>query len=531
MSLRLRFHGAAHAVTGSCFLLETSQSRVLVDCGMFQGSKSEKELNYRPFPWPVQSIDALALTHAHIDHSGLIPKLTRNGYKGLIYATSASVDLCAIMLRDSGHIQEVEVDQLNRRNSRRGKRSQIEPIYIAADAESAMDQFRPIPYHQWFELAAGIRGRFWNAGHLLGSASLEVEVAEISDQAYPTRLLFSGDLGPAGKMLHPDAEGPGGIDYLICESTYGDTDREETTPERRRGALALEVKEAARLGGALLIPSFAVERTQELLVDLVALMDSGVVKRAPIYIDSPLATKASAAFAHHASELEGGDKLLHALKAPQVRFTETTEQSMALDNVREFHIVIAASGMCEAGRIRHRLRNWLWREEATVLLVGYQAKGTLGRILLDGETRVRIQGDEINVRARIRSLDLYSGHADAPELAAWAQARLPISRNVFLVHGEESALAGLAARISAFVEPERIVIPRLDDCYELSAAGAKLLDGQAPRRMSPEVVGRLDWHNDLSKLILDIGAQIELAPDDKSKAVVIRRLRRALDER
>ena len=150
MYLRLRFHGAAHAVTGSCFLLETSQSRVLVDCGMFQGSKSEKELNYRPFPWPVQSIDALALTHAHIDHSGLIPKLTRNGYKGLIYATSASVDLCAIMLRDSGHIQEVEVDQLNRRNSRRGKRSQIEPIYIAADAESAMDQFRPIPYHQWF---------------------------------------------------------------------------------------------------------------------------------------------------------------------------------------------------------------------------------------------------------------------------------------------------------------------------------------------------------------------------------------------
>jgi metallo-beta-lactamase family protein len=529
MSIRLRFHGAAGAVTGSCFLLETSRARVLVDCGMFQGSKTEKELNYRDFPWDARKIDALALTHAHIDHSGLAPKLVKAGFKGPIFATPASVDLCSIMLRDSGHIQEVEVEQLNKRNQRRGRRGEITPIYTPQDAERTMDLFRAAPYGAWFSLAAGVRGRFWNAGHLLGSASLEIEAQDEKDAA-PQRLLFSGDIGPAAKLLQRAPEGPSGVDYLICESTYGDRDREETTPEKRRALLAQEVKGAARPGGALLIPSFAVERTQELLVDLVALMNARAIPQAPIYIDSPLATRATAAFAKHAHELDGGQALLEAVRSPHVHFTQTTEQSRALDNVRDFHIVIAASGMCEAGRIRHRLRNWLWREEAVVLMVGFQAQGTLGRILLEGATRVRIQGDDIDVRARIRSLDLYSGHADGPELAAWVKARGLVRRNVFLVHGEDASLAGLAQRLQGVVEPERILTPALDSCYALGAEGARLVDGGAPHRLAPEAVGRLDWHNDLSRLLIDIGAQVDAAADDKAKAVVIRRLRRALEE-
>ena len=529
MSIRLRFHGAAGAVTGSCFLLETPRARVLVDCGMFQGSKTEKELNYRDFPWDARKIDALALTHAHIDHSGLAPKLVKAGFKGPVFATPASVDLCAIMLRDSGHIQEVEVEQLNRRNQRRGRRGEISPIYTAQDAERAMDMFRPAPYGAWFTLAEGVRGRFWNAGHLLGSASLEIEAGADPGGA-PMRVLFSGDVGPAAKMLQRDPEGPSGVDYLICESTYGDRDREETTPEKRRALLAHEVKAAARPGGALLIPSFAVERTQELLVDLVALMNARAIPQAPIYIDSPLAAKATAAFAKHAHELEDGQALLDALRSPHVHFTQTTEQSRALDNVRDFHIVIAASGMCEAGRIRHRLRNWLWREEAVVLMVGFQAQGTLGRILLEGATRVRIQGDDIDVRARIRSLDLYSGHADGPELAAWVRARAPVRQGVFLVHGEQGALAGLASRLDGAVDATRILTPTLDACYELTPAGARLVDGDAPHRLAPEAVGRLDWHNDLSRLLIDIGAQVDAAADAKAKGVVIRRLRRALEE-
>jgi metallo-beta-lactamase family protein len=291
-----------------------------------------------------------------------------------------------------------------------------------------------------------------------------------------------------------------------------------------------EVREAAKPGGALLIPSFAVERTQELLVDLVGLMDSGEIPKTPIIIDSPLATRASAIFERHAHELDEGPALVRALNSHHVRFTESVEQSKALDRLRDFHIVIAASGMCEAGRIRHRLRNWLWREEATVLIVGYQAEGTLGRILLEGASAVRIQGDEIKVRARIRSLDLYSGHADGPELAAWVKERLPIRRAIFLVHGEEPARAALRDRLSGFMPPEQVFTPRLDDVVELAPSGARAMAPEHPPRIERERVGKLDWHNDLSKLLLEISDGVESAANERARAIVIRRLRRALEE-
>ncbi len=526
MPIQLRFHGAAGTVTGSCFSLVTDRARVLVDCGMFQGSKTEKELNYRPFPFRAAKVDALLLTHAHIDHSGLVPKLVKAGFEGRIHATRATRDLCSVMLPDSGFIQEMEVEQLNRRNARRG-RPQVEPIYTADDAGLALLQFAPADYETWVDVAEGVRARFWNAGHLLGSASVEVEA---EDGGKPVRLLFSGDIGPDHKLLQFDPEAPEGWDYVICESTYGDEDRRDVRPERRRRLLAAEVEAAAKRGGALVIPSFAVERTQELLTDLVDLMHRGDVPTAEIFIDSPLATKASEIFEAHAREIEDGDLLRRAMNAPNVRFTESVEQSKALDRMSGFHIVISASGMCEAGRIRHHLKSRLWRRDATVLIVGYQAQGTLGRILQSGAERVRIMGEEVEVRARVRTLDVYSGHADAPQLEAWIAARLPIRQALFLVHGEEAALAGLKERASRHVPEERIAVPALDDVFELTRHGARALPREGKRRILPAQVGRLDWHNDLSKLLIEISETVEAAADERARGVIVRRLRHALEE-
>jgi metallo-beta-lactamase family protein len=528
MPVHLAFHGAARTVTGSCFAIEAGGRRVLVDCGLFQGSKSEKELNYRPFPFRADSVDAVLLSHAHIDHAGLLPKLVKEGFRGPVHATSGTRDLAGVMLPDSGYIQEIEVEQLNRRNRRRG-RERVQPIYTAADAAACMAQFRTMSYREWFAVTPEMRARFWNAGHLLGSASIEIEARAPGDER-STRILFSADIGPDNKLLHPDPEAPRDLDYVVCEATYGDTDRADHSADRRRSMLRDEVRAAARAGGAMLVPSFAVERTQELISDLARLMREGELPTVPVYIDSPLATKATHVFAAHAGELEHGTELLQGLQSPSVRFTESVDESKALDRLRDFHIVIAASGMCEAGRIRHRLKNWLWRETATVLLVGFQAQGTLGRILQDGASAVRIQGEEIKVAARIRSIDLYSGHADGPELASWVRERLPIRHEIFLVHGEEPALAGLRTRLEPTIAPRRIVVPALDETYALTAEGARRLEPATPARIDPSRVGRMDWHNDLSRLILDINDAVANAADERTRSLIIRRIRRSLEE-
>ncbi len=522
----LRFCGAARTVTGSGFLLDTGRARVLVDCGMFQGSKTEKELNYEPFPFDPHRLDAVLLTHAHIDHSGLLPKLTRAGYRGTIHATEPTMDLCSVMLPDSASIQESEVDFLNRRNRRSGN-PEVAPIYTVADAEACVDLFRPVDYQRWVTVADGVRARFWNAGHLLGSASIEVETEAGEDRL---RILFSGDIGPDEKMLHPDPDAPAGFDWVVCESTYGATDRRDRAPAQRRARLAAEVTAAAARGGAMLIPSFAVERTQEVVTDLIGLMDAGAVPRAPVFIDSPLAIRASDVFLKHARHLEGGQAMVKAFRSPDLRFAQSVEDSKAVGRLRGFHIVVAASGMCEAGRIRHHLENHLWRADATVLMVGYQAEGTLGRLLLDGSNPVRIRGDAVRVRAAIRSIDSYSGHADGPELADWIAARGPIRRGVFLVHGEMPAINGLIARIADRSMPRsRVVAPLIDDVYNLSGAEPRVVHEGLRRRIAPEHVAHLDWHNDLSRLILDINDRIEAEPDERARQVVLRRLRRALE--
>lgn len=396
----LRFFGAARGVTGSCFAVETADALVLVDCGLFQGSKTEKQLNYRKFPFEIGLVDAVILTHAHIDHSGLLPKLAKHGFTGPIYATPATIDLCGVMLPDAGHIQEAEVDQRNRRYRQRGGED-VEPIYTADDAYRMLHLFHAVEGEHWHTAAPGVRFRFWNAGHLLGSASIEMEVGLDP----PVRILFSGDIGPDNKLFESGPVAPMQWDYVVCESTYGDRDREDATIEGRRQLLGREVRTASlHQNGALIIPSFAVERTQELLTELMLLMQRSEIVTVPIYIDSPLATRASEIFRKHRRDFGLGDALDRAMHARNVHFTESVEQSKALDRVHGFHIVIAASGMCDAGRIRHRLKNWLWREEATVLLVGYQAAGTLGRLLADGTSPVKIQGTRLrSERASDRS--------------------------------------------------------------------------------------------------------------------------------
>ena len=486
--MKLHFHGACRTVTGSCFLLETAQGKVLVDCGMVQGSKTERELNYRDFPFRPQEIDALILTHAHIDHSGLIPKLCKGGFDGPIYTIAATADLCSIMLPDSGHIQEMEVEQLNHRNRSKGKET-LEPIYTFDDATACLTQFCPVAYHQ----------------------------------------LFSGDIGTHAKLLEEGAEGPSDIDHLICETTYGGTDRSDMDDDSRRALLLQEITEAKHRKGPLLIPSFAVERTQELLVDIFSLIESGQIPPCPIFIDSPLATRASEIFARHASEIRNGDLLMRAMQEKNVRFTETREQSMAISRIGGFHIIISASGMCEAGRIRHHLKDWLWRPEATVLLVGYQANGSLGRTLLEGTRHVRMMGSEIEVKATIRSMDVYSGHADAPELLEWVKARAPIKGSIFLVHGEAEPQNAFQQTLQKTLHATPVCIPSLDESYDIDGRSATLAQNQTRPRLDPAIAGSKDWNNDFTQLIFELKQAVHHESDEKGRAKLIRKIRQALD--
>ena len=526
--MKLHFHGACRTVTGSCFLLETAQGKVLVDCGMVQGSKTERELNYRDFPFRPQEIDALILTHAHIDHSGLIPKLCKGGFDGPIYTIAATADLCSIMLLDSGHIQEMEVEQLNHRNRSKGKET-LEPIYTFDDATACLTQFRPVAYHQWITVLPDLKLRFWNAGHLLGSASAEIETTASKAGEKPTRLLFSGDIGTHAKLLEEGAEGPSDIDHLICETTYGGTDRSDMDDDSRRALLLQEITEAKHRKGPLLIPSFAVERTQELLVDIFSLIESGQIPPCPIFIDSPLATRASEIFARHASEIRNGDLLMRAMQEKNVHFTETREQSMAISRIGGFHIIISASGMCEAGRIRHHLKDWLWRPEATVLLVGYQANGSLGRTLLEGTRHVRMMGSEIEVKATIRSMDVYSGHADAPELLEWVKARAPIKGSIFLVHGEAEPQNAFQQTLQKTLHATPVCIPSLDESYDIDGRTATLAQNQTRPRLDPASAGSKDWNNDFTQLIFELKQAVHRESDEKGRAKLIRKIRQALD--
>jgi metallo-beta-lactamase family protein len=524
----LHFLGAAGTVTGSCYLIEHEGGRLLVDCGLFQGPKSLKELNYRPFPFKPDEIGAVLLTHAHIDHSGLLPKLVKDGYVGPIHATEPTRDLLTYMLPDSGFIQESEVEHLNRRLRQRGE-TPVEPIYTKRDAEHALGQISPVTLDTWFEPMPGVKARYWTAGHILGAASIELQITSGDGTVH---VLFSGDIGAEASALHGESQGPHGLDYLIVESTYGDRRREHVTASARRERFGAEVQEALGHGGNLIIPVFAIERTQELLFDLGMLNHEGLLGDTPIFLDSPLAVRATDVFRRHADELGEAALTRHPFDGPNIRFVETAEESKRLNKITVGAIILSASGMCDAGRIRHHLLNNLWRPQSTILLVGYQAPGTLGRLLLDGARAVRILGEEVRVRAHIRDIDLYSGHADQAELVDWIKARQPVTGAIMLSHGEAAATAALAALLAAESDGgwPPILRPSLGNRIVLDPGRPAKLDGGVGRLQDAKLA-EADWHNAQSGFLLELADTLRRAPSDQTRMALLRRLRGALDGR
>ena len=527
MEFKIKFCGAARTVTGSCYHVSLPGFSFLVDCGMFQGTKTIRELNYGDFPFDPQAVDAVFVTHAHIDHTGLLPKLMNSGFSGPVYATEATRDLLTYMLPDSGHIQEFEVKRINQRNRNRDL-PVVYPIYTRDDGARAAEAIRYVPIEEWFDAGPGVRVRYWNAGHILGSASIEIELKQGKETK---RILFSGDIGPDNKTLQSDPEGPSHLDYVVVESTYGDRDRSDLSPEARRGALKAEIQAAMASGGNILIPAFAVERTQELLFDLGMLMDGGEIPKTQIYLDSPLAIRATEVFEKHRGHMEGVNGAANPFRNPNIQFIGSVDESMALENVHSGAIIMAASGMCDAGRIRHHLENNLSNPKATVLFVGYQAPGTLGSLIVGGAKKVRIHGQEIAVNARVRSIDFYSAHADRQQLIDWIHQRFPVTSGVFLIHGEQSVIEALRSRlIKTQMDPNLLFVPQLDEVFELGTGGAPkhYLDKPRldPASLSETTVS--DWHNDYAALLLELANDLRSLPDSEARRRKLADLRRTL---
>lgn len=457
--MKIRFLGAAREVTGSMIRLDTEAGSLLIDCGFFQGRRTESRQRNRELPPEAVAADVAILTHAHIDHSGSLPTLVRAGFKGTIYATPATRDLCAYMLRDSANIQKADADYLNRKLADEPGFVPIEPLYDEDDVIRALERFVTMPYrHAWSPLP-GVTARFLNAGHILGSAELILDVTEGGERR---RLVFSGDLGRKNLPVVCDPELPEPpIDYAIMESTYGDRLHGEAS--QMEADLERVVREALARGGKIIVPAFAVGRTQELLFTLHTLRRKGRLPALPMFVDSPLASAVTGVFRLHpecfdaeARELLNQHGEVFAFEG--VRFTESREESMALNELQGPALIIAASGMCEAGRVLHHLRNHIEDSRNTILIVGFMAQHTLGRRIAERHPRVRILGVERALNARVEILDAFSAHADRDDLLRWAAACGPV-RRFFLVHGEptqqEPLGRALAERGVAVTIPSR----------------------------------------------------------------------------
>ncbi|MDD2189480.1 MAG: MBL fold metallo-hydrolase [Eubacteriales bacterium] len=460
--MHIKFLGAAMSVTGSCHLITTDKYKILLDCGQFQGSKALEELNYDDFDFDPIEIDFMILSHSHIDHSGRIPLLTKRGYTGKIYCTDATADLVSIMLKDSGYIHEKEAEWTNRKAERSGG-PMVEPLYTFQDAEDSEKYLEPVLYGQLLEINPDIHLRFKDAGHILGSSIVELWIKE-GDKI--TKIVYSGDLGVSHKPILRDPELISEADYLIMETTYGDRIHEPSSKSVEK--LIDVILKTTRRGGTVVIPSFAVGRTQELIYELNIYYEyhkeyREELDKIMVYVDSPLATSATEIFQRN-SQVFDDETREYILKGDNpldfknLKFTRTTEESKQLNFDSSPKIIISASGMCDAGRIKHHLKHNLWNSKNSIVFVGYQAEGTLGRSIVDGDKDVSIFGEKIHINAEIYYLDGFSGHADRDDLLAWLSAFQNPPKRIFLVHGEEESKDGFAAMVKHTLRYECTVI-------------------------------------------------------------------------
>ena len=474
--MKITFLGATKTVTGSNFLVETEDSKFLVDCGMYQGQAEEEYENEAPFDFNVGEIDFVLLTHAHIDHSGRIPKLYNEGYKNPIYAHKATCDLCSLMLPDSGHIQEMEIEWKNRKRQRKGEKP-LPPMYTAEDAAKCLELFKPVQYDEIIEITPKIHVRFNDAGHMLGSSIIEVWSNENGEDV---KAVFSGDIGNNDIPLLSEPTMIADTDYLVMESTYGN--RLHMRNEKKAEIFLKIVSETIEGGGNVIIPSFAVGRTQEILYELDKIKETKnneeflreyeTLMKAPVYVDSPLAISATEVFKENMdlfdeetqAEIKKGD---NPLEFDGLHFTTTADESKALNESNIPSIIISASGMCDVGRIKHHLKHNLWNPKNTILFVGYQAPGTLGHSIVNGAKKVKIFGEDVAVNARIEYIEGYSGHADQEWLMNFVYSfnnKKP--KHIFLVHGEEDSQNELKQKIEEEAKIP-VTIPNYGDTYEL----------------------------------------------------------------
>ncbi len=460
--MKIQFCGASNGVTGSCHLITTDKYKVLLDCGQFQGGKAQEALNYEDFPFNPADIDYLILSHAHIDHCGRIPLLVKRGFKGDIYCTDATADLLDVMLKDSGYIHEKEAEWQNRKNERAG-RPYVEALYTYNDAVDSLKYLKPVLYDQLIELNEEMKIVFNDAGHILGSAITELWITEDENIS---KIVFSGDLGV---MERPILRNPTIIkkaDYVIMETTYGNRIHPSNSMDVKK--LMDIIKETSERGGTTVIPSFAVGRTQELIYELNRVYDGEheyheAFENIMVYVDSPMATTATEVFKRNAQVFDDETKEYitkgdNPLDFKNLKFTRTSEESMWLNSNPEPKVIISASGMCEAGRIRHHLKHHLWDKKSSIVFVGYQAEGTLGKLLLDGIKEVTLFGEKIKVNAQIHNLEGFSGHADRDGLLAWIGGFQKEPKHIFLVHGEMEAKEDFAKTVEKKLGYKSIVV-------------------------------------------------------------------------
>jgi metallo-beta-lactamase family protein len=448
MQIRLSFLGAAQNVTGSQYLVETDKVRLLVDCGLYQ-ERELKERNWSPFFMPPQSLGAVLLTHAHLDHCGLLPRLVQQGFDQPIYSTAATAEITRIMLLDAGKLQEEDAEFKSRRHQREGRKGKYPeiPLYTQADAEAVFPLFSPIKYGQPLEIGAGIEASFHDAGHVLGSSTVRLKLEQNGEQR---TIIFSGDIGRWSKPMLKDPTLFDEADYVIVESTYGDRVLERVDDAAEEFAQIINA--TAEKGGNIIIPSFALERSQEIMYYLNKFRLEGRIPRLPVFVDSPMAVSITNVFENHPELFDVEMKKLLSQEEspfdfPELKLVRTTEESKELNHLTGSNIIIAGSGMCTGGRIKHHLVTNISREESTILFVGYQASGTLGRYIVDGAETVRILGQYYPVRARIAQVHGFSAHADQNELIKWLSGFARPPRRLFITHGELEASKNLAEMV------------------------------------------------------------------------------------